>query len=450
MLHTTSLLLALPAIASVSVASAPGDPPRYTVIDLGASQSGISIAMDVNEWRAVTGGFDVGTFPDTDRHAVLWNPDGSMIDLTPSANIWLATGASINNAGTVVGGLDTTDAAPQGGFRWSAGTLELLPSLFQQGANHVDERGYVAGFSHTPVFHFEPTIWAPDLVYRHLGSLGGADGSAEDRNGWGDVVGYSALTNTGQDAHAFLWRNGSLRDLGTLPGHADSRAFATNVHGYVVGVSGPVFGERAVRWDPSGQIVDLGDLGFTSRALATDINDHGTIVGWSLRPDGQVAVAWIDGQIHDLNELVDPAAGWRLGSAEAINERGDIVGIGSPGGGSSRAYLAVRTDGGNLAVIGPTPGRAGGVSTVHVVGATPGAKLALNVGMEQGRTPIRACPETVIDIEDPRVLVAVADASGTASIDVPIPAAALGRFLLLQAVEVGTCRRSSLVVSAVD
>ncbi|MSR63521.1 MAG: hypothetical protein EXS08_13850 [Planctomycetes bacterium] len=37
--------------------------------------------MDVNEWRAVAGELHVGSTPAGSRHAVLWNPGGSMVDL---------------------------------------------------------------------------------------------------------------------------------------------------------------------------------------------------------------------------------------------------------------------------------------------------------------------------------------------------------------------------------
>jgi probable HAF family extracellular repeat protein len=445
-MNTTSLLLALPVLLPTSRAGR-GDPPRYEVVDLGGSAWGAAMAMDVNERRAVTGLLDTGPDWFSPRHAVLWMPDGTLVDLTPSENYDSARGMSINNAGVVVGEVGTRDAAPEGGFRWKDGVLEILPSRFQQRAAHVDERGYVLGKAHTARFHFAPTLWAPDLGYAHLPSLGGADGIAEDRNAWGDVVGYSELDPLELQHHAFLLRDRQMVDLGTLPGHADSAAFAVNVHGQVVGTSGPVFAERAVLWERSGAIVDLGGLG--SSALARDVNDHGEIVGWAWRPGGQVAALWIDGKIHDLNDLLEPGSPWRLLSAESINERGDIVGLASLHGNGGRAFLAVRADGGHLAVIGPTSG-ARGRTTIEIVGARPGAALALCLGLRTGRTPIPTCGGAAVEIERPHVRFAVADSAGNARIDVPIAPFVLGKHLLMQAVEIGTCRQSALAAGIVE
>jgi len=78
--------------------------------------------------------------------------------------------------------------------------------------------------------------------------IGGGVTLANDR---GDVVG-GALTSTPNPyvlnpnplfgpaeftQHAFRWRNGNLRDLGTLPGGYNSAAAAVNESGMIVGLS---------------------------------------------------------------------------------------------------------------------------------------------------------------------------------------------------------------------
>src|SRR5271165_1429769 len=86
---------------------------------------------------------------------------------------------------------------------------------------------------------------------------------------------------------AFLWRNGVLTDLGTLPGDVGSNPGDINSKGVVAGVSLnhldpvtllPVF--TAVVWK-DGQIISLGTFGGTfSSAIA--INDHEQVVGFAL------------------------------------------------------------------------------------------------------------------------------------------------------------------------
>jgi|SRR5215469_11415379 len=87
-------------------------------------------------------------------------------------------------------------------------------------------------------------------------------------------------------SHAFVWRDGALKDLGTLPGGEEfSFANAINQSGQVAGLSetgviDPVTGNpefHAVLWR-NNNILDLGTLGGVS-SFAADINDHGQVVG---------------------------------------------------------------------------------------------------------------------------------------------------------------------------
>lgn len=73
-----------------------------------------------------------------------------------------------------------------------------------------------------------------------LGTLGGASSTACGINDLGQVVGKSAIV-TGQ-LRAFLWQNGIITDLGTLPGLSFSEARAVNNRGQVVGDSSPTGG----------------------------------------------------------------------------------------------------------------------------------------------------------------------------------------------------------------
>ena len=101
--------------------------------------------------------------------------------------------------------------------------------------------------------------------------------SATGINKHGQIVGQ-ASTLSG-DKHAFLYENGIMTDLGTLPGDTSSSAAAINDRGQIVGTSG-FPGEHAFLFD-NGVMIDLGTLPGGTSSGATAINNHGQVVGSS-------------------------------------------------------------------------------------------------------------------------------------------------------------------------
>src|SRR5919199_2348687 len=90
--------------------------------------------------------------------------------------------------------------------------------------------------------------------------------SASDINDQGQIVG----------SH-YLWNNGTLVDLGTLPGATSTQANAINNLGQVVGTSG----DRLFVWE-NNTLTDLGQPSSCHPCLnlsAADINDNGQIIG---------------------------------------------------------------------------------------------------------------------------------------------------------------------------
>ena len=72
-------------------------------------------------------------------------------------------------------------------------------------------------------------------------------------------------------------------------------------------------------------MIDLGTLpGFQSSG-AIGMNNNGQIVGYSQTASGAVhAFLYTDGEMKDLNELIDPSLALSLWDAEAINDNGQI------------------------------------------------------------------------------------------------------------------------------
>jgi probable HAF family extracellular repeat protein len=101
---------------------------------------------------------------------------------------------------------------------------------------------------------------------------------------WGDTFGGAA--------HAAIWDDGVVTDLGTFGGK-ESWAYGLNNRGYVVGWAELSLGNyHAFVYDGT-SMTDLGTLGgmFSS---AYGINDAGVIVGAAMTATGQwQAVAWV-------------------------------------------------------------------------------------------------------------------------------------------------------------
>jgi probable HAF family extracellular repeat protein len=155
-------------------------------------------------------------------------------------------------------------------------------------------------------------------------------------NNRGQIVGMSLID--GPHGHAFLWHEGRMLDLGTLPGDNHSAAYAINDRGQVVGVSANIEQStaRAFIWE-DGVMRDLGLAPGTTFATANDVNELGLAAGVSgtTRP---LAVTFFRGIVARL-----PARpGEVLSIANGINDRGDVVGYSATDQGSV-AVLWLRT-----------------------------------------------------------------------------------------------------------
>jgi probable HAF family extracellular repeat protein len=272
----------------------------------------------------------------------------------------------VNNAGQVTG--MATNTIPDqfsilGGtqsraFLWEDGTLRDLgtlggPDSFGQ---FINNRGQVAGFSYTSptpgpsgFVPADPFIWDKKNGMRDLGNFGGAQVNPFRLNNRGELVGVLSLAGE-QEYHPFLWNGEKLIDLGNLSG-SYGEAHWINEAGDVVGLSFLSDGEvRAVLWaHENPKIKDLGTLEGDNCSNAWATNEKGQIVGFSSAQEiGATATGscfdnmstvtairatiWENGTIADLNDLVPAGSGLHLVIAKAINDRGEIAGVGTPPG----------------------------------------------------------------------------------------------------------------------
>ncbi len=161
-------------------------------------------------------------------------------------------------------------------------------------------------------------------------NCGSSDGRAINSSGAivGSACGTYAAGSNGSSPMSYI---GSL-------GGRTSRAYALNESGQAGGYSYVPgnYEVHAVLWDPStsgpyptsdSTHTDLGNLGGTF-ATILGINDDGVSVGYGTTITGQphAAISRVGQTLGDLNDYIDPGAGWTLSHAYAINNNGVIVG----------------------------------------------------------------------------------------------------------------------------
>lgn len=168
-----------------------------------------------------------------------------------------------------------------------------------------------------------------------LGTLGGSSSEAFSVNNAGQVVGWTDLSNSNSDRHAFLYTSGSMADLGTFGGFL-SVAFDINDVGQIVGFALPPTGNQRAFLYSGGTISDLGILPGTVGSGATGINDSGQVIGYSNSGNGTPhAFVYSGGAMNDLGILPDMTSS----QATGINKGGQIVGYGQFSNNSQHSYL---------------------------------------------------------------------------------------------------------------
>lgn len=255
----------------------------------------------------------------TEQRAVLWSPGGKVLKLGtlggPAAVAYL-----INSHGAVTGQAQTT--------------------------------GVVNAVTGSPTT--DPFLWRSGHM-RDLGTLGGSNGSPAALNDRGQVAGQSDLKGD-TSYHAFFWSRGTaMRDLGTLGG-PDSYSTWLNTSGHVIGQAdlaalcsscGGAHVHHAFVWS-KGKMIDIGVLKKSMCSRSVGINSKDQVVGESTTVCGTddernlTGFLWQAGHMADLNTLIShPASGLHIAEADAINNQGDIAGIGVLPNGDEHVVLLV-------------------------------------------------------------------------------------------------------------
>lgn len=307
--------------------------PVYRLTDLGTLGGIASYATALNKQGEVVGSSFNQNF---DNHAFLWNPQNGMRDL--GTMFVPSTAMGINNHSQAVGYSELGGQRP---VIWSPNkAVQDLGTLtrFGQGiAWGINDAGLVVGQSSVSTGEPKAVLWNPSArTLRNIDTISGSLGSrAYDINSAQTVVGDVRVP--AGSFHAFVWTQQSgMRDLGVLPGSAESAAYAINEQGQVVGHSG----YQAMLWTQTGGMRYLGVLSGDTSSIARSINESGLVVGFSgpLFSNGRAMVWHENSGMMDLNDRLISVSDWQLMDAKGINDAGQIVGWGIHHG-KYRAYL---------------------------------------------------------------------------------------------------------------
>ena len=382
-----TLIAVATGLAIVSNAVSAGD-TAYSIAKLATLGGTRTQANSLNDrdWAA---GFSTYA-GNSDRHAVVWSERGirdlGTLGGANSSVVWPVK----NVAGLVAGISQTATPDPLGenwscsaffvshatgftcrGFAWQGDTMRMLPTLggnngFAAGANN---RGEITGWAETDQFdpscegagpgksgqvlQFLPVVYGPgDGQVRALPLLAGdSSGAATAINDHGQAVGISGSCDQAVGrrtaAHAVLWENGAVTDIGagTLQAPFWNTPMAINERGDVVGFAGDPADEtggvtHAFLWTREGGMRLL-DPGPADNSTATGINAQREVVGYFVAGNGALHGFVWDARngMRDLNDLKQDYPNV-IALATDINDAGEIVGRATDSTGTRVAVVA--------------------------------------------------------------------------------------------------------------
>jgi len=264
-----------------------------------------------------------------DPQAFFWSPQAGLVDLPIPPGMIESRALDINDAGQITGWIDFEDDGMfDVGFLANGGDMAIIyppaGSFIQPQA--INNDGHVVGTTSDNTQYYKGFIWH-DGVMTLIEPTFGPRSAAYDINREGQIVGWMG-TGVGVDSHAFIWHNGNLVDLGTVPDGFTATAHGISDNGYIVG-SGHIVKNtvRGFLWE-KGRMLRLEPLAGFDSSEALEVNSHRQVVGDCFNFSGRDGFIWQHGVMTNLNDLHDDPS-THIGITRGINDLGQITGYGS-------------------------------------------------------------------------------------------------------------------------
>lgn len=393
-MQTTKPLRIAGAIALALATQHPAVAGCSDPIAVGSLGGGESLAWDINDAGQVVG---EALTPGGQVQAYIWS-NGAMTGLGALDDASDSVAWGVNDLGQVVGTSDST-TGPRTAMLWDGGAaIDIGAAMGATGASvawDINNAGQVVGqVAMVPGFS-KAYRWEQGVgVVQHDGDSPYHGTAFLGVNEAGVAVGHQFIFLTPDTGMMSVPGRdpGTYTDPFDLPSFKGPFSFswasAVNESGTIVGHANPGTGPwTGVIWTPGTQgleITVIGTLPDLEYAEGEDINDHALAVGWSADAENTLdprAWAWKDGILHDLNNFLLPDSQWEiLLSARAVNNNGDIAGIGRLKTGQLQGFVM-------QGFTGVLPGdfnedgsvnAADLVMLVHDLGECPGCPTDLN------------------------------------------------------------------------
>jgi probable HAF family extracellular repeat protein len=335
----------------------------YSITDLGTLGGTESFAYAINDSGQIVGSSRLTG--NASMHGFLFG-SGGMMDLNPlnSGDIQTVGPSDINKHGTIASGLMRDGVYTAAIFDSRTGQITLLGSLggvafgsFNGTATSVNDSGEVAGYSYVDDLTRHAFLYKNGLM-RDLGSLGGYSAALSINNA-GEIVGFSSESPFGV-AHPVVYRNGRISAINPFGDPSNEGiAWKLNDRGVIVGEA--VNGSSTNGFIYSrGAVTNIGTFPGGRNSFAYAINDGGQVVGVADAPfqdrcfDYQTqqtvpctnyafqGFLYDRGALLDLRSLVGSNSGWDVLWPFDINDRGQLTGYGLRNG-EFRAFVMTPT-----------------------------------------------------------------------------------------------------------